>query len=76
LFDEIKSIQPLPRSNPGDRATEFRETQQLLTFRFLYRGPPGTDPALVWRKPVVGAERASGPESGIALPKRPVGPER
>ena len=53
LFDEIKSVQPLPRSNPGDHAMEFRETQQLLTFRFLFRGPPGTDPALVWKKPAV-----------------------
>ena len=74
LFDEIKSVQPLPGPNT---AMEFRETQQLLTFRFLFRGPPGTDPALVWKKPVVGADRASDPPaSGIALPRRPVGPER
>jgi hypothetical protein len=76
LFDEIKSIQPLPRSNPGDHPMEFRETQQLLTFRFLFRGPPGTDPSLVWKKPVVGVDRASIPPSGITLPRRPVGPER
>jgi len=76
LFDEIKSVQPLSRTNPDDHPSEFRETQQLLTFRFLFTGPPGTDPALVWKKPVVGADRASVPASGIALPKRPVGPER
>jgi hypothetical protein len=77
LFDEIKSIQPLPRSNPGDHATEFRETQQLLTFRFLYRGPPGTDPALVWKKPVVGfAPAANQTPSLVAPPRRPVGPEK
>jgi hypothetical protein len=76
LFDEIKSVQPLPRANPGDHSMEFRETQQLLTFRFLFRGPPGTDPALVWKKPVVGADRASTQPSGITLPRRPVGPER
>lgn len=76
LFDEIRSVQPLPPANPGDHAMEFRETQQLLTFRFLFRGPPGTDPALVWKKPVVGADRASVPASGIALPKRSVGSER
>ena len=76
LFDEIKSVQPLPRTNGGDHNMEFRETQQLLSFRFLFRGPPGTDPALVWKKPVVGAERASAPEPGALLPRRPVGPER
>jgi carboxypeptidase family protein len=78
LFDEIKSIQPLPGPAPADHTMEFRETQQLLTFRFLFRGPPGTDPALVWKKPVVGADRESAPApaSGIPLPRRPVGPER
>ena len=42
LFDEIKSIQPLPSSIKGGKAIEFRETQKLLTYRFLYTGPPGT----------------------------------
>ncbi len=55
LFDEIKSVQPLPATNPGDHPSEFRETQQLLSFRFLYGGPPGSDPALVWKKPSVGS---------------------
>jgi hypothetical protein len=76
LFDEIRSAQPLPRANPGDHAMEFRETQQLLTFRFLFRGPPGTDPSLVWKKPVVGVERASDGTAGSTLTRRPVGPER
>ena len=41
LFDEIKSVQPLPTNDPG-QAREFRETQRLLTYRFLFSGPPGT----------------------------------
>lgn len=53
LFDEIKSVQPLPVSATHANPTEFRESQQLLSFRFLYGGPPGVDPALVWKKPVV-----------------------
>jgi hypothetical protein len=42
LFDEIRSVQPLATSNPGDKGREFRETQRLLTYRFIYTGPPGT----------------------------------
>jgi len=76
LFDEIKSVQPLPPAKSGEHPMEFRETQQLLSFRFLFRGPPGTDPSLVWKKPVVGAERASDATAGNMLTRRPVGPER
>ncbi len=72
LFDEIKSVQPLPTSASEGRPTEFRETQQLLSFRFLFGGPPGVDPALVWRKPVV---QYNAPGNSSQL-KRPVGPER
>ena len=72
LFDEIKSVQPLPLSASDGRPAEFRETQQLLSFRFLFGGPPGVDPALVWKKPVV---QYSVPASSSPL-KRPVGPER
>jgi len=72
LFDEIKSVQPLPTSAFDGRPTEFRETQQLLSFRFLFGGPPGVDPALVWKKPVV---QYNAPASSSPL-KRPVGPER
>lgn len=42
LFDEIKSVQPMPSSVPGGKPREFRETQKLLTYRFLLNGPPGT----------------------------------
>jgi hypothetical protein len=71
LFDEIKSVQPLPPS--GSRPnTEFRETQELLSFRFLFGGPPGVDPALVWKNPVV---QYNAPAGSSPL-KRPVGPER
>jgi hypothetical protein len=71
LFDEIRSVQPLAASRSAANPTEFRETQQLLSFRFLYGGPPGTDPSLVWKKPVV---QFSDPNAPV---KRPViGPER
>lgn len=40
LFDEIKSVQPLPSQFPG--VIEFRETQKLISYRFIYSGPPGT----------------------------------
>lgn len=42
LLDEIKSVQPLPSLRPGGKGREFRETQHLLTYRFLFTGPPGT----------------------------------
>lgn len=42
LFDEIASAQPLAAELPGANPTEFREKQQLLSFRFLLGGPPGT----------------------------------
>jgi hypothetical protein len=70
LFDEIRSVQPLSRSDSTEHPTEFRETQKLLSFRFLYGGPPGSDRALVWRKaeaqlnptvPAVPGSPASGP---------------
>ncbi|MFN2604081.1 MAG: carboxypeptidase-like regulatory domain-containing protein [Gemmatimonadaceae bacterium] len=70
LFDEIKSVQPLPPAATGPNK-EFRETQQLLSFRFLFGGPPGVDPSLVWRKPVV---QYNAPATSSV--KRPVGPER
>lgn len=43
LFDEIASAQPLGVEVPGGNPSEFRERQQLLSFRFLRGGPPGTD---------------------------------
>lgn len=43
LFDEIASAQPLGTEVPGGNPSEFRERQQLLSFRFLRGGPPGTD---------------------------------
>ena len=41
LFDEIRSVQPLSIATDGTRR-EFRETQRLLSYRFIYTGPPGT----------------------------------
>jgi hypothetical protein len=71
LFDEIRSVQPLPRSGAHGNPTEFRESQQLLSFRFLYGGPPGVDPALVWKKPVV---QFNDPSVQVRRPS--IGPER
>jgi hypothetical protein len=42
LFDEIRSVQPLANGPGKIPVREFRETQKLLTYRFLYSGPPGT----------------------------------
>ena len=42
MFDEIKSMQPMPSPVQGAKPREFRETQKLLTYRFLLTGPPGT----------------------------------
>ena len=42
LFDEIMSVQPLAPATPGGNKIEFREVQKLLSYRFLYGGPPGT----------------------------------
>lgn len=53
LFDEIRSIQPLPPSASVDHRTEFRQTQNLLTFRFLFGGPPGSDPMLMKKNAVL-----------------------
>lgn len=61
LFDEIKSIQPLPISAAGDHPTEFRQTQNLLTFRFLYGGPPGSDPLLTKKNAVLPPLRSGSP---------------
>jgi hypothetical protein len=81
LFDEIKSVQPLPGSQPGKKR-EFRETQRLLTYRFIYSGPPGTlgrkwipagdSAAAIAAKDTATAKKAIGP-SQIAGPQ-PEGP--
>ena len=42
LFDEIHSVQPLPTPGSNGKRLEFREIQKLLSYRFLYGGPPGT----------------------------------
>lgn len=47
LFDEIVSVQPLPRPADG-KWVEFREVQKLLSYRFRFGGPPGTPPGHQW----------------------------
>ena len=81
LFDEIRSVQPLPGAEPGKKR-EFRETQRLLTYRFIYSGPPGTlgrkwipagdSAAAIAAKDTATAKKAVGP-SQIAGPQ-PEGP--
>lgn len=41
LFDEIRSVQQLPPTIPGTEGREFREVQQLQSYRFISAGPPG-----------------------------------
>jgi Carboxypeptidase regulatory-like domain len=78
LFNEIRSTQPLGPPRPGDHQTEFRETQTLLSFRFLYGGPPGSDRAGVWRKIVAAdpsTQASATPPSAPGPPPRRMGPE-
>jgi hypothetical protein len=42
LFNEIRSVQPLAPTSPGGNPREFREVQQLMSYRFIYDGPSGT----------------------------------
>lgn len=41
LFDEIRSVQPLALIVKGGNKKEFREVQRLLSYRYIYGGPPG-----------------------------------
>ncbi len=41
LFDQIRSTQPLGAIKTGGNRIESRESQRLLSFRFLLGGPPG-----------------------------------
>jgi Carboxypeptidase regulatory-like domain len=63
LFDEIRSVQPLPAASAADHLTEFRQTQRLLSFRFLYGGPPGSDPELMRKGPVTGLQPSPPPSA-------------
>lgn len=61
LFDVIQSVQPLPPNAPGEHPTEFRQVQNLLTFRFLYGGPPGSDPMLMKKNALPAPQPAAPP---------------
>jgi hypothetical protein len=73
LFDEIRSVQPLSPNAPGAHPSEFRQTQRLHSFRFIYGGPPGSEPALVWKK--TGTEPTQAPAPRQPAPRQP-GPQR
>ena len=63
LFDEIRSVQPLPPKTLEDHPTEFRQTQNLLAFHFLYGGPPGSDPMLTKRNVALPPAPSTAPPS-------------
>ena len=48
LFDQIHSVQPLGIVTPGGNSVVFREVQRLLSYRFIYGGPPGTPEGHKW----------------------------
>lgn len=68
LFDVISSAQPLGVEVPGGNPSEFRERQQLLSFRFLRGGPPGTE-GHKW-VPALMAQTVAAP---VATPSAPPG---
>ncbi len=76
LFDEIRSVQPLKELNAHGHRVEFRETQRLLTYRFMITGPPG----IVARKWIpAGGDAAdvasrNGEGSSRGVDTRPIGP--
>lgn len=49
LFNEIESVQPLPPDALGEHRGEFRQKQRLVSYRFLFGGPAGSEPPLVWK---------------------------
>lgn len=76
LFDEIRSVQPLKEPNARGHRAEFRETQRLLTYRFMITGPPG----VVARKWILAGDDAAdvasrnGSGSSRGVDARPIGP--
>lgn len=76
LFDEIRSVQPMSERNARGHRVEFRESQRLLSYRFLYTGPPGTL-ARKWIPADGGsteiAAQAVGTPNGGAMEPKPVG---
>ncbi|MEP6905076.1 MAG: carboxypeptidase regulatory-like domain-containing protein [Gemmatimonadales bacterium] len=71
LFDVIKSVQPLPPNAPGEPPPEFRQVQNLLTFRFLYGGPPGSDPMLTKKNALLAPQPPAPP---AIQPPQPAAP--
>ncbi len=41
ISDVITSVQPLGARNEKGHGQEFRQVQELMTYRFLFTGPPG-----------------------------------
>ncbi|HEX6573815.1 MAG TPA: carboxypeptidase-like regulatory domain-containing protein [Gemmatimonadaceae bacterium] len=72
LFDEIRSVQPLAGGAGILPVKEFRETQKLLTYRFLYSGPPGTT-VLKWIPAAGDSTALAGKDSVAAKSATPTG---
>jgi hypothetical protein len=70
LFDTIRSVQPLAPLTPGGNAREFREVQELMSYRFLYTGPGG----IVSRKWISVGDAASAANDPGAIGNRGQGP--
>jgi hypothetical protein len=70
LFDEIQSSQPLGVITAGGNPMQSRETQRLLSFRFLIVSPPGVigHKWIVVGSPI--ADALAGKDS-IPVPKKP-----
>ena len=71
LFDEIRSVQPLKEPNARGHRVEFRETQRLLTYRFIITSPPG----IVARKWIPANGDAADLASQNGNEARPTGPQ-
>jgi hypothetical protein len=80
ISDVITSVQPLATKNGKGHRLEFREVQELLTYRFLFTGPPGVaarkwitmEPLLSRSAP---APVVLPPQKKPVLPARPKGPD-
>ncbi len=80
ISDVITSVQPLATRNGKGHQLEFREVQELMTYRFMYAGPPGVaarkwitmEPLLSRSTPI---PVVLPPAKKPVLPSRPKGPD-
>ena len=60
--ESLQEVQPLANGPGKIPVKEFRETQKLLTYRFLYSGPPGTQ-VLKWIPALADSTALAGKDS-------------